>query len=359
MLLSKENKDRISNVIELERRNSLNYSTFVEFFTENEYDDILSFSLDFGNFISKNDNDLEKKIKYFLFHREDSFDNFFTDEQVIYLLKNNLHLNPEIKNKIGLYIILATRFPNLANKEFLFNSVLECSINGDLSKDMMLNKIEDDDFHYNVVSRVLDHIIGGKRYEGYYINISLLTSYLNKIDIGLKVFKLLLDRNVLDIITDRLSFKRDTLEYIFEEILFFSKKKLIRLNSVINSPYFDVSFLLSMNTDHLHKICVYGDSIVFDSENNNSYVTLLYVALTSLNSSNRISLEEFYEYICEKESSLNRLNLAKSKNINDLVKAASDEKITKEVISILKKSKNKQVLDALLDNPNVLLSDLF
>lgn len=357
-LLSKENDDRLYNLSKLIEDGFSNYPLFKEMFNDdyNDYGFIGRYSI--SDFIVKNDPNLEIKIKYFCFSRESHtpFEEYFTNDQIMCLLKNNVHL--KLENKKELYVLLATRFPGLANREFLIESLLYCLIQRHFSDQMLVRNIDDEAQHEIIIklynsfkeSRYADHELGSRLY-----------LYLQNINISKKILQFLLNDKYLKPLVSKYTIPtEDAIEYVFDNLSYFAKQQTIYLDMLTNSPFFSVSFLFRMSKWERENICVYDNGIEFARKDQNDFhSSLFFRSLVGLLSNKRISREEFERYVNYPIFSLKQIEIAKSKNINDLVKAASDENITKEIINILKKSKNKQVLDALLDNPNVLLSDLF
>jgi hypothetical protein len=154
------------------------------------------------------------------------------------------------------------------------------------------------------------------------------------------------------------------LEFIFKNLDIFLNDKFLRaaveIEDFMRSKNFKAEFLLEIDNKKIKNFYMHNvqnSLIMLASFEIFSYPASREAIISHAITQGITTEEEIQRIINSKKKSLDQM--AKSKNLNDLLYVASQKNLTRSIIETLKASRRKEVLDALLDNPDIYLSDLF
>jgi hypothetical protein len=305
----------------------------------------LAYSAHLQNFILKNEKD--PIIKMLAFYSHEQID-FFTDNELEFIL--------DAHNKKSIDI----------NNDFLFRDSLVLRLWKFFSDDVVMDSLN------NVYYHTIDTIRANDRF----LKQAILVLIKDTIDCDrfsnvtiTKPFLFdLIREDAYEIIDSAKEIETPALEYIFKNLnLFTAESTMISINIVklMKRKNFKPDFLLNIDGTKLKNMLIYINDSSPDKHIVTIYKSDYEISKDNIKNEliryaikNKITTqEEIQRIINSKKKNLDQM--AKSKNLNDLLYVASQKNLTRSIIETLKASRRKEVLDALLDNPDVYLSDLF
>ncbi len=327
-----EVRDKLISFFDTERYSrvyELNYSTYVQ------------------NFVLKNEKDPLLKILAFYAHEHIDF---FSDNDLETILDAHNKKVIDIEGDLVFKYSLVLRLWKFFSEDIVMESLLNIY------------------FHTKSIIRADDRflrraILTLRKNEIYHIqfsNITITKPFL---------FDLIREgQYVYELIDYAKEIETPALEYIFNNLnVFCSESTMVSLNisKLMERKNFKADFLLNIDGNKLKNMLIYINDTSPDSRIVTVYKSDYEISKDNIKNEliryaikHKITTqEEIQKIINSKKKNLDQM--AKSKNLNDLLYVANQKNLTRSIIETLKASRRKEVLDALLDNPDVYLSDLF
>lgn len=304
------------------------------------------------NLVLKNEKDPLVKKRFFIEHSDIDY---FTDEELLFIFNKKGKYDPFNKElEYSLFLRLHKLFP----KEAVLYSILLCQNNSGV-KNIRTDNIILKEAIRKIIREREDRRIMRQEDHFEYINCVLRSTIVDK--------SLLMDLIRADI-QQYIMYAKEieglALKFIFKNLDIFLNDKFLRaaveLEGFMRSKNFKPEFLLEIDNRKIKNFYMHNGQnslMMLASFEIFSYPASREAIISHAITQGITTEEEIQRIINSKKKSLDQM--AKSKNLNDLLYVASQKNLTKSIIETLKASRRKEVLDALLDNPDIYLSDLF
>ncbi len=303
-------------------------------------------------FILINEKDPFVKARFFTEHSDIDY---FTDEELLFIINKKGKYDPFNKELMySLFLRLHKLFP----EEAVLSAINLCKHRGNIKNIRTDNEVLKD-----VVRKILREREDRKRrmLENHF-------EYLERIIRNTTVDKSLLMDLIRADIQQYIMYAKEieglALKFIFKNLDIFLNDKFLRaaveLEDFMRSKNFKAEFLLEIDNRKIKNFYMHNGQnslIMLASFEIFSYPASREAIISHAITQGITTEEEIQRIINSKKKSLDQM--AKSKNLNDLLYVASQKNLTRSIIETLKASRRKEVLDALLDNPDIYLSDLF
>jgi hypothetical protein len=303
------------------------------------------------NLVLKNEKDPLVKKRFFIEHSDIDY---FTDEELLFIInKKEKHdlFNKEFE--YSLFLRLHKLFP----KEAALSAILLCKNNSGV-KNIRTDNIILKEAIRKIIREREDRRFMKQEDHFEYINCVLRSTTVDK-----SLLMDLIRANIQEYIIYTKEIEGPALEFIFKNLDIFLNDDFLRpaieLEYFIGSKNFKPEFLLEIDNKKIKNFFLLGETslTLLRSIEVFSYPASREAIINHAIKRGITTEEEIQRIINSKKKSLDQL--AKSKNLNDLLWVAGQKNLTRSIIETLKASRRKEVLDALLDNPDIYLSDLF
>lgn len=300
-----------------------------------------------------NEKDPFVKARFFTEHSDIDY---FTDEELLFIINKKGKYDPFNKELMySLFLRLHKLFP----EEAVLSAINLCKHRGEIKNIRTDNKVLKE-----AVRKILREREDRKRrmLENHF-------EYLERIIRNTTVDKSLLMDLIRADIQQYIMYAKEiegsALEFIFKNLDIFLNDKFLRpavveLEDFMRSKNFKAEFLLEIDNRKIKNFYMHNGQnslMMLASFEIFSYPASREAIISHAITQGITTEEEIQRIINSKKKSLDQM--AKSKNLNDLLYVASQKNLTRSIIETLKASRRKEVLDALLDNPDIYLSDLF
>ncbi len=299
-------------------------------------------------FILINEKDQFVKARFFTEHSDIDY---FTDEELLFIINKKGKYDPF--NKEFMYSLLL-RLHKLFPEEAVLSAINLCKHRGDIK-----NIRTDNEVLKEAVKKILREREDRKR-----LMLENHFEYLERVIRNTTVDKSLLMDLIRADIQQYIMYAKEiegsVLEFIFKNLDIFLNDKLVEIEDFMRSKNFKAEFLLEIDNKKIKNFYMHNGQnslIMLASFEIFSYPASREAIISHAITQGITTEEEIQRIINSKKKSLDQM--AKSKNLNDLLYVASQKNLTRSIIETLKASRRKEVLDALLDNPDIYLSDLF
>ena len=201
-----------------------------------------------------------------------------------------------------------------------------------------------------------------------------LKNIIKNVEFDKEHLSLIYEHNLIDLFDNIFKITEDAVMSIMKNLRELTKRnKEVNLWKIFSSKSFGIDHLYTIWEDNLSMLDLLYSTYYEDDNMKISKVISIQNSITNKKDTKEFQKQilailiiagiikeedwdkKFYGSLKNKEL----LTLANSKSVKDKILAASSKDLTSDIIKILKHSKNKDVLNALLDNPDINLSDLF